>query len=417
MKKIDLNNIFSETDCIPEQILFDYQDNKLSSKERYVIEKHLANCEICSDAIEGLALIKNRNKIRKSLKYINTAIDRHSYQKKTKTISINMPTKLAIAATITILIGISFLFTHYLRNYNDKVLAENTIKTDNNQVNNYLSPVIAVDSEDTKHKTIINNNKFKVLPERNTIIVDGIVEEEKYFSIIPNTIEIPKEDLKDIKSDDSINTKSPVVFKNDLAKTTTDDNTLVYEVQVNEEKVAESQLDADKVAGGMTVKNDKKDESSGYKKEKEKNVLSISDIVSSNVKRNEGNAPSTAQNQNNSVITNEIYNQAIEKYNIKEYIVAKQMFEQILINDKFNYNAKYYKSLCLFYLEDNNNAIIEFNELLKNKNGIYYDSLKWFKALALIKNGAKKEAKKILEEIIKSNSTFKNDAEQKLKEI
>jgi len=35
----------------------------------------------------------------------------------------------------------------------------------------------------------------------------------------------------------------------------------------------------------------------------------------------------------------------------------------------------------------------------------------------LLKKGNKKEAKKILEEIIKSNSSFKNNAELELKEI
>ena len=169
----------------------------------------------------------------------------------------------------------------------------------------------------------------------------------------------------------------------------------------------------------MDVKDDEIPENISNKKQirKKEKISKMSDIIDSDFKPDEGNKLGAPSTQSKSVITNETYNQALEKFNAKDFSSAKQLFEVILINDNCNYNALYYKSLCFFNLDDYDNAISGFNQVLKIKKGEFFDSAKWYKALALIKKGNKKEAKKILEEIIKSNSLYKNDAEQKLKEI
>ena len=63
--------IFTETDCISEQTMFDYIDNKLSAKERHIVEKHMLDCELCSDAMEGLEIVRDRNRIS----IINKTVD------------------------------------------------------------------------------------------------------------------------------------------------------------------------------------------------------------------------------------------------------------------------------------------------------------------------------------------------------
>jgi len=37
-------------------------DEKLSPSERHVVEKHLLECELCADAMEGLKLFRNQGK-------------------------------------------------------------------------------------------------------------------------------------------------------------------------------------------------------------------------------------------------------------------------------------------------------------------------------------------------------------------
>ncbi|MEC5143711.1 zf-HC2 domain-containing protein [Chitinophaga sp. 212800010-3] len=57
------NDIFVTTGCPSQQQLLDYVQGKLSPEEQHEVEMHLADCELCSDALEGLSAIKEKEKI------------------------------------------------------------------------------------------------------------------------------------------------------------------------------------------------------------------------------------------------------------------------------------------------------------------------------------------------------------------
>ncbi|GEP88569.1 Putative zinc-finger [Chitinophaga terrae (ex Kim and Jung 2007)] len=57
------NDIFVTTGCPSQQQLLDYVQGKLSAAEQHEVEMHLADCELCSEAIEGLSAIKEKEKI------------------------------------------------------------------------------------------------------------------------------------------------------------------------------------------------------------------------------------------------------------------------------------------------------------------------------------------------------------------
>jgi len=105
------HKIFIETDCISEQILFDYIDKKLSEKENHSIEKHLLHCELCSDAMEGLEHTKNRERIAEINQKISERIA--GSQKETKIIAFNYKFIISIAASILLLIGGIFFFRQF----------------------------------------------------------------------------------------------------------------------------------------------------------------------------------------------------------------------------------------------------------------------------------------------------------------
>ncbi|GAA0546941.1 anti-sigma factor [Chitinophaga japonensis] len=64
MMKADLNDIFvTTTQCPTQQELLDYVQGKLSPAAQHEIEKHVADCELCSDALEGLAAIAQKENI------------------------------------------------------------------------------------------------------------------------------------------------------------------------------------------------------------------------------------------------------------------------------------------------------------------------------------------------------------------
>lgn len=103
------HTIYSPGDCLSEKMLFDYIDNKLSQKERHIVEKHLLDCEMCSDALEGLEMVTDRNRITLIKEAINKRIH-ETTKKEAIVVSFNYKMAFSIAATIALLIVGVFFF-------------------------------------------------------------------------------------------------------------------------------------------------------------------------------------------------------------------------------------------------------------------------------------------------------------------
>jgi hypothetical protein len=55
--------LFDQGDCISEKTMFMYIDGQLDPAGQHLVERHLLDCELCSDALEGLRLVKDRGRI------------------------------------------------------------------------------------------------------------------------------------------------------------------------------------------------------------------------------------------------------------------------------------------------------------------------------------------------------------------
>ncbi len=104
-------NLFDSTECISEETMYNYIDKKLNSKEEHLVEKHLLDCDLCADALEGLQTVKNRKKIQ----FINSKIDKklNVDKKQTRIVLFNYRTITAIAASLVLLIGTVFFFKFF----------------------------------------------------------------------------------------------------------------------------------------------------------------------------------------------------------------------------------------------------------------------------------------------------------------
>lgn len=54
--KQPIHRIFEETGCVRQDALIHYRDNELSDEDKHEVERHLVDCELCSDALEGLSM-------------------------------------------------------------------------------------------------------------------------------------------------------------------------------------------------------------------------------------------------------------------------------------------------------------------------------------------------------------------------
>lgn len=104
--------LFNPTDCLSEQTMYAYIDDKLSPKEQHIVEKHLLECELCSDAMEGLRLVKNRS--------ITATINNEVSERmalplvaEEKAQRFSYRTLIAVAAVLLLLIGGVSLFNHF----------------------------------------------------------------------------------------------------------------------------------------------------------------------------------------------------------------------------------------------------------------------------------------------------------------
>ncbi|MBI3501516.1 MAG: tetratricopeptide repeat protein [Bacteroidetes bacterium] len=107
MKKY--KDIFANTDCVSEDMLTKYISGKLSPAEKHEVEKHLIDCEMCSDAVEGLSNVKNISGITSELNHkIQQRVEK---KKEVKIIFLRQyRTQLAVAASIILIIGIVWFF-------------------------------------------------------------------------------------------------------------------------------------------------------------------------------------------------------------------------------------------------------------------------------------------------------------------
>lgn len=123
--KDKLDNIFSDSECISEETMYAYMENKLTAQERRIVEVHLASCELCSDALEGLSLVRDKDKIRRIVADINEKILANNGVVKPKSFWMNYRFSIAAAlAFLVISIGAYFMITNNSEKTDQKIFAE-----------------------------------------------------------------------------------------------------------------------------------------------------------------------------------------------------------------------------------------------------------------------------------------------------
>ncbi len=154
------HKIFTETDCISEQAMFDYIDKKLSARENHSVEKHLLHCELCSDALEGLELITNS---RERIGAINQKVREYNAvpKKETRIISFNYKLIISIAASILLLIGGVFFFNQFSKKDGmAEFKSENVVP---------FPPPPAPPNDDEMLSDSISSSSIEVAKEENTL--------------------------------------------------------------------------------------------------------------------------------------------------------------------------------------------------------------------------------------------------------
>jgi CarboxypepD_reg-like domain len=192
--------------CPSTDLLILYYKGKLSGGESFAIENHIASCEICTDLLEGIAELKNIDSLTNIEAELKQQLNKNLWGKKTKQRFLPVYQRIAIAASILLIIGISVVVYHNVESPMKPVAQEITQK-----------PPSKDEKNETLKESTIQHPEFKseekkklrtplpVRVSRNAVTMSDIQFDDK---------KEPAANTK-VKTKDSVIISSPVALASD----------------------------------------------------------------------------------------------------------------------------------------------------------------------------------------------------------
>lgn len=462
------NHIFSATSCITKEAMTKYINHQLTKAELHQVEKHLLECDLCSEAMEGMKYARNSS--------VLFAID-HKIDERVAVGNSNPFFKggwlMAAASVIAIIFGAYFLidlwneeqFSQMAVNQkaNEEIV---TPKSEENYIKNETAEPIIDETIVAPIKEDINTKNQEKIVEENvlppsvtdkkdykgtpsTIIAEDEVEEEPVF--FADEMPAPLEEVLDIAELENNNTLTPSENQNSQSASTTlpeltDDkdvdrkeNVAKKKDKTNRSKAYQKSAPAtsvqqDMVVAGNTITKSKTppdnsyywnnyfklvDYTVEYQNEEDFKKAAESDATPADYVSKEQKAE--AEKQANLLVVEETYMEVLDRamtnFKNTDYKAALQDYDLILSKHPEDVNALFYGGLSAFQLKNYTKALKNFSAVLINKETTFHQEAKWHQSLTQIALGKNNEAKKNLQEIVKEKGFYAEKAAAKLKEL
>ena len=414
-----LKNIFSESGCPADGVLQKYLNGELSQSQKHDIEKHLIDCEMCSDELEGLRLMNDSERLNTIIEKINNQIDN-----KTK-IRILKPlfSFVRIAAVLLILIIIGSMYVLY-KNFNslktEKNLSENVEQSEaSEQPQKTPSPDDANFTDSIRKQDITTETK-KVIAENKS----KQISDKELLTKIRSGKKNEAEKLSEI---DDVNEESEI-------QTATGGNSGASSIAYLEatggiKNVAAQDSDIPKPIMGEKIKEQPASEniadltvSDEISKSEEKSV-SLGNTVSKDKNKSAKIADSKTENENESAPSKSRYSSNYKKSDTTGNAVSTQDSEQDISEstiDEFkktmNNNLDSILNIAIndYDNDKSNESKLRLELILQYTHFASYQKAQWYYALTLVKLNNRNEAKKMLKT---PNHIYLKDAQDKLVEI
>ncbi|MBW8687655.1 anti-sigma factor family protein [Chitinophaga rhizophila] len=109
----EYQDIFTTTTCPTQQQLLDYVQGRLTADEQHEVELHLADCDMCSEAVEGLSAFKEKEKIPVWLRQMKWQMLRKLRTNKRRKNQISYFTELGIIVIVIMFILLAAFWTYH----------------------------------------------------------------------------------------------------------------------------------------------------------------------------------------------------------------------------------------------------------------------------------------------------------------
>lgn len=383
--------------CLTQEQLFRYIDGKMSSAEMHSAEKHLLDCGLCSDALDGLQLVRNREKIAAFIPPVSGTDTPSEEEHGPVVIPIfRRPAFIySVAATVTLVLGITVLLKFSISNDTAKEaqLAENTSR---------MSDSIASPAP-SEQPGLTLEEKTKT---------DALSDQEKAPAITDANAQPKASTAPQFPADKYFESAKPAPYKTDNADA-------APPVMAEADMPA---VDFSNVPSGNSSGTSARSESvaDDTKKEDQHKLKNFSDkVVESIASKDKSPSDSRAglSSKNNAPAA-----PASGAKTADEDISEKQTATDTVSSGPYPLKASdadldlsYQKGVQLLDAGNAAASLVFFDEVLKKPAHHYYQDAQWKKAEALIKLNRKEEAKVLLNDLASKEGKYKAQATEKLK--
>ena len=388
-------SIFNETGCIRQEQLLRYRDRQLNSHEQHEVEEHLVDCLLCSEALEGLSMIKSTATIDSLKQDLSKLISPAPVQ--------SIRPWLA-AATITGVVLLSvFTYLQY-KNVNDERLA----------ISDEVVPAkeIPVISNDRSVATSGTEQPLKPSPPAENFERSKVInKQEKNLNAV--TSENTQADLSITETDKepamtaagaaySVMEVSPAVAKDIAPVSTAIKNTGNQNITyVDNVKVIDyNDYTAEKAMPADVPRSTK----SKYQNNKVQTEAAAAEEVQS-----------VAKKQNDDYL--DMVADPVILFNNGRYESANAGFDKLLKMNSKDQNAAFYKGLSLYNMKQYEPALKLLVPISSDSASPFMEEAKFYSAQSLISNGEIPKGKNLLEEISNSNGFYSKKAKEELSKI
>lgn len=362
----NIQHIFEKTECLSTEQLQAYAGNELTGTENHKVEKHLGQCPMCTDVLEGLEEMQNTETLAFHVHAVNKAIDARITPPK-KPLHLRIKPILSIAAAVIFLLGLSYIIKISVFDLkNETATAE------------YVHNV-----ESSPNSETLYNSSAEIQEETSPIVKKEIISEKA----LPTGDTEPIDNIELLKEKETVETsaKEPEHLSGNLAEEElSEEESPALSSAANEDKQADESEEASvPVFSGRAVKRDDTGNSENLteKAKTNKTARNEKSIFSGNtrseVNRKEKKSNISAESPSADIsladetadsVPDKDYEQAVELFNDKSYGKALQALNKIIRADSLHkYDALWYKALIYKAKGKQEDANKMFGKVAKSK--------------------------------------------------
>lgn len=393
--------IFAASDCLSEEVIMNYLHDRLSGRERHAVEKHLLDCPLCEEAIEGYALMQDNKELK--------VVAEVTGEKERRNVYFYHRWLAAAMVTAVLFCGGLYFINQELHDKQPEIAS-------------HPGPGHSKEKKEASSSVPATaEGPVAVKSEKETMNPTGGGQEEVKGFYDPSADEgthtAPAAAREDHRSDVPLSKPGTVMPERqteqeafgEVTKNRQEEHATLSPASPVYQETKKEEVEVQGYSGvEKKSRNDSRQRTSGSGKMKAR----VEETSRQGI-----DADGLQDASSTDVSRQDAMEDALRLYSEGKYAEASAIYEKMLSskNEVSDGELFYYAGDCHYRLKNYKNAIASWEKVVQGMK--YFEEARWKKAEALISDGRKNEAKKLLEEIAAQDGKYKQEAENKLKEL